>query len=486
MFGEFGTEDDLRKVAEIVYSVITSHYAQLSQGNVFPSDEELVEAMSEVHSTSFPEKPMLALHDLRDWFGQIRKKSLAVWHSKYVGHMDSGIIPELSLIDSLISALNQNLLAWELSPIATYIERQVIGWFTNIFGLPQSTAGGTFVSGGTVANLTGLFLALYKTFPNAIQEGIRNIPPVAIFASQEIHYSIVKSASILGLGTDSVVSISTTDSNMIDLEELENAIDHSDRIPLSIIGVAGVTNSGSIDPLEELGKIARKENSWFHVDAAYGGALILSEKYREKLRGIEQANSITFDPHKWLWFPKSTAMILVRNQADLQLLDHQASYMPVHPSSVSETGIDKKSLGKQTIQGSKRFDALRVWYAFQRFGVTPFAKGIVQTIEMAQQISQYVERNKRFLRLLLEPETNIVCLRINPSFVPNLERRKELTRLAHKRLEASGNAWISRTMIKGEPVLRMVILNLNTRLDDLKEIVDLLEETLATEIENQE
>ncbi len=486
MFGEFGTEEDLRKVADTIYSIITNHYAQLSQGDVFPSDEELIRTMTEVHSTSFPDEPSLSIDNLGDWLWQIRKRSLAVWHSRYVGHMDSGIIPELSFVDAFISALNQNLLAWELSPIATYIEKQVIKWFVGRFGLPQDTAGGTFVSGGTVANLTGLFLALYKRFPNAIREGIRNLAPTAIFATQEIHYSIVKSASILGLGTDSIVSIPTTDSGTIDLNELEKAIDESDRIPLAIIGVAGVTNSGAIDPLSEIGRIAKKEKAWFHVDAAYGGALILSEEHKNKLKGIEQANSITFDPHKWLWFPKSTAMIIVRDQADLQLLDHQASYMPVHPSNVSETGIDKKSLGKQTIQGSRRFDAFRIWYAFQRFGVTPFAQGITRTIELAQQISLYVSQDKRILQLLFEPETNIVCFKINSSIVSSLKQRERLTKLAHERLEASGKGWVSRTIIKNEPVLRMVILNLNTRLDDLKKIVDSLENFLSAEIERRQ
>ncbi len=483
MFGEFGTEEDLRKIADIVYSVILNHYDQLSQGEVFPSDEELGRAMRDIQSASFPRNPVLAVRDLENWFEQIRKRSLAVWHSRYVGHMDSGIIPELGFVDAFISALNQNLLAWELSPVATYIERQVIKWFVEKFGLPPNTAGGTFVSGGTVANLTGLFLALYKRFPNAIREGIQSIEPVAIFATQEIHYSIIKSASILGLGTDSIVPISTTERNVIDLDELEKAIEQSDRIPLAIIGVAGVTNSGSIDPLGELGRIGKREGAWFHVDAAFGGALILSKKYKDRLRGIEQADSITFDPHKWLWFPKSTAMIIVRDQTDLQLLDHQASYMPVHPSNISEAGIDKKSLGKQTIQGSRRFDALRVWYAFHRFGTMPFAKGINQTIELAQQISAYVCRNSRFLQLLFEPETNIVCFKINPSIVPSLERREELTKLVHNELEASGKGWISRTKIKNEPVLRMVILNLNTRFNDLKEIVDTLEKILAVKIE---
>ena len=488
MFEYFGNKKELDELAKKVTALINEYYYdKINQQPVFPNKQLLRKTMNEIYSTPIPQTPDIFPQNIDDFIDKIFQNSVNLSHPKYLGHMDSGIVPEIVYIDAIISAINQNLLSWELSPVATYIENQVINWFKQLFNFPE-TAGGTFVSGGTIANLTGLLLSLYSKHKEAIYGGIYSLPKQNIYVSKEAHYSIIKSAAILGLGTKAVIPIETNKEHKININDLEKKIARTEGETLAIIGIAGATNSGAIDSLNELADISEENNAWFHVDAAYGGALILTKQYKNKLQGIEKADSIAFDPHKLLWMPKSTAIFLTKNHQSLKILDHHASYIPVHPDQYDNTEeLDQRSLGKRTIQGSRRFDALRVWYLFHRFGVKTIEKAITSRIELTQKFyDQLKNQVDTYLVPFCRPEMNIICFSINPLKTKELSNthKENILRKIHQKIEESGKGWISLTKINEETVLRMVILNFNTTLKDLNEIFNEME-TIAKKIIHQ-
>jgi aromatic-L-amino-acid decarboxylase len=219
--------------------------------------------------------------------------------------------------DALCSALNQNAGAWRNGPTSAIIEARVMRWLCcKVLGYgPESF--GTLASGGSEANLIALKCARDSVDRRLIDQGVRSAAgDLVIYASEQCHYSIEKSADILGLGRAAVRKLSTDDAFHIRTDKLRAAMEsdqQAGRIPCCVVGVAGATSTGVIDPLEELADIAREHGCWYHVDAAYGGALAFSDKHKERLKGIDQADSITFDPHKWLFVPFACGATLVRD-----------------------------------------------------------------------------------------------------------------------------------------------------------------------------
>ena len=254
-------------------------------------------------------------------FREMREKvvpnSLNIPHPRYFGLMNPGPVVPALFSEVVVSALNQNLGAWSHSPAATAVEKRVIRWFCDLTGYPEG-AFGTLCSGGSVANLIGLRVAIAEKLPESLAGGLQALeqPPV-FYVSSEAHFSFRKAAATLGLGSDALRAVPVDGSARMDTTALRNAIS-ADRAagkrPFAVIGIAGTTSSGSVDPLNEIADIAGQEGLWYHVDAAWGSGVLLSATYRDRLRGTERADSITFDPHKWLFMPMGTGAILVRDR----------------------------------------------------------------------------------------------------------------------------------------------------------------------------
>ena len=362
-------------------------------------------------------------------------------------------------LDALISALNQSLFLWEVGPSAAHLEREVIRWLCNLFGYKQGS-GGMFLAGGSVANLTALLIVRNKRISEA-----KNKREFQVFCSEYSHFSVAKAVDFAGLGKDNLVQIRTDKRGKMDPNHLESEIKKSianNKFPLAVIATAGTTISGAIDPISEIKEICKKYDVWLHVDAAHGGAVIFSKRHKYLLDGIAEADSIAFDPHKWLYNSIPSATILLKREKDLNYLLFKAPYVE---EPEDEDG-KRPNQGEAAIQGTRAFDALKLWASIKLIGVDGFGKIVDHCIELSKYLASLVKK-RQCLELSTEPEINIVCFRC----LGKKGRDDSLNSIIQKRLERRGDAFLSIAQFKQKKVLRAVILNYCTRREDIEYVV---------------
>lgn len=332
-------------------------------------------------------------------------------HPGWIPHMDP-LPATASLIgDFAAASVNNNMLSVEMSPAFSRLEQQVVHRICQLFNLGPN-ASGVLCSGGSLANLQALAVARNEKLKTK-EGGVQELPKKPVFFASEVaHTSIQKAAMILGLGEDSVRLVPVdSDSKMI-ASELEAAIKQARRdgkTPFCVVATAGTTTTGNIDPLEDIGKISQQENLWYHVDAAYGGALVFSDTHKGKLAGISGADSITFNPQKWLYVAKTCAMVLFKDQH--QVVDNfriGAPYM--------EEDEDLINLGEISLQGTRHADILKLWASFQHIG----RKGFQQLIDESYYLTNLLHDKLNAInciQLASTPEMNIICFRGQPEWV---------------------------------------------------------------------
>ncbi len=384
-------------------------------------------------------------------------------HPRYLGHMDP--IPTTASIvgDWVAAALNNNMLSVEMSPIFSQLEPWLMKELAQRFGLGDR-AGGLLVSGGSLANLQALAVARNVKL-ESWRTGLvgREKRPV-LLVSEVAHTSIQKAAMMLGLGVEGAIAVPTNAQSQMEVAALRSRLDALYRAgcqPFALVATAGTTVTGNIDPLVELGEIARSHNLWFHVDAAYGGALVFSEQHRDRLRGIEQADSVTFNPQKWLYVTKTCASVLFREMAHLQ--EHfqvAAPYM-----NRAETGTN---LGELTVQGTRHVDVLKLWLSLQHVGLQGYRALIDRSYDLMAAWVQAV-RDRPYLTLASEPEMNIVCFRGVPSSCPPADWDAWNAGLQRYLLE-QGHTFISLPQYRGASWLKGVLLNPYTTEADIEAI----------------
>jgi glutamate/tyrosine decarboxylase-like PLP-dependent enzyme len=376
--------------------------------------------------------------------------------------------------DALCSALNQNAGAWRNGPTSALIEAQVIRWLCELIGYgPQ--AFGTLASGGSEANLIALKCARDKASDNMCRLGVRAAAgDLTVYASEQCHFSLEKSVDILGLGRQSLRKIDTDDRFHIRLDALREAIarDRDEgRIPCCVVGVAGATSTGVIDPLPELAGIAEENNCWFHVDAAYGGGLAFSDQHKAKLRGVELANSITFDPHKWMFVPFSCGATFVRDGGDV-LRDS----FDITPEYLNEDrgGADVQyDFFRYGQMGTRRFNALKLWMAFKFMGRRGYGETVERHIELTRHLAARLDGLEAFERIG-EIETAVCCFRFMPERVRALapEDQDRTQARLQQRIEKGGRAFFPSTILHGRRALRV---NINSYLTERRHVDDLVE-----------
>ena len=304
-------------------------------------------------------------------------------HPGYMGLITPSPNPAGILGDLLASAINQNLGAYSIGPSATAMELRVIRWLNDLIGYDEK-AGGNLTSGGMLANFTGLKLARdFTTGDTAQHEGLHG--KWAVYVSEERHVSIDKSVDAIGLGRNYLRTLPTDDKFQLQVDALEEAIakDKADGIqPLCIIGLAGTTNLGAVDDLEALHKISVREKCWFHVDAAYGGGMLLS-KNKNLLKGIHLADSVTIDPHKWFYAPLDCGAILVKDHDQLtRSFGIQHAYL----TDQSERKNERYQFYVNGFEQSKRFRSLKVWMSFQHYGKDQIGAWVDNNVEQANYL----------------------------------------------------------------------------------------------------
>jgi aromatic-L-amino-acid decarboxylase len=410
----------------------------------------------------------------------IAPHSMAISSARYFGLFNPAPLPVAVWADALASALNQNGAAWRNSPAANVIEAQVIRWLCELIGY-DATAYGTITSGGSEANLVGLKCARDAAHDAVRERGLRAAPgELTVYATEQSHYSIEKSLDILGLGRESLRKIPTDDQFHIRIDELRVAIerDRTDgHIPCCIAGAAGATSTGVVDPLDQLADLAAEYGCWFHVDAAYGGGLAFSSEYRGLLRGIERADSITMDAHKWMFVPFACGALLVRGGADV--LRRSFDLTPEYLTEKRERfgGADEEFDGFRYGQlGTKRFNAFKLWAALKTLGVSGYAKIIDRQIELTQYLATQIDGLSAFERLG-RVETAVCCFRFLPDWARALDgpEQDRLQRDLQQRIEASGEAWFATTVLGGRRVMRVNVNSFLTRRRHIDYLLELLQ-----------
>ncbi len=378
-----------------------------------------------------------------------------LYHPRYIGHQVSAPLPAAIWMESLTAALNQSLAVWEMSPVATVIEHQVIRWLTTLAGYGP-IAGGTLTTGGTEATFTALLAARAALLPDSWTNGVTDAP--LLVCGEHAHYAVTRAAGALGLGLRSV-RLAPSSAHRMDPQALLATLEAADHPVMAVVATAGSTATGSFDDLSAIGEICAARGIWLHIDGAHGAAALLSPQHRHRVRGIELANSIALDPHKMMLLPLQAGTLLVR---DARVLDsafaQQAPYL-FHgndPDTLPDLGV-------RSFLCSRRADVLKLWVALQRYGADGIGALYDHLCDVARAMYDAVCAHPAF-EPVHEPESNIVCFRHHGS--------DELNRLIRESYNRSGAGWITTTMLDGRRVLRATIMNPRTTPDDTKAILD--------------
>jgi aromatic-L-amino-acid decarboxylase len=389
-------------------------------------------------------------------------------HPGYFGLITATPAPAGILGDLVASALNQNLGAWTIGPSATALERRTVRWLADLAGLGPG-AGGNHTSGGMTANFIGLKLARdWASGDRAQHEGVTGRR--AAYVSQERHVSLDKAADAVGIGRDGLRVLPTDERFRIRLDALRSAIERDRRegiTPICVIGIAGTTNTGAVDPLPELRRIADECGAWLHVDAAYGGGVLLSPAHRGLLRGVERADSVVIDPHKWLYAPVDAGAILVRDEARLT---RSFGIRPAYLTDEMDPTAQRYQYYVHGFEQSRRFRALKVWMIFKRYGARQIGRWVEANIEQARHLYRLARRTRHF-EAAMEPSMSAVCLRYAPPGATE-EELGTIHRTVARRIEQGGRFWISTTVLKDRWYFRINPVNFRTRLEHMNALME--------------
>lgn len=418
----------------------------------------------------------VSMQELLDFIGStVVKHAAVVNHPACVAHLHCPPLQASLLAETLLATMNQSMDSWDQSMSATMLEEEMVGWLCELFGYEKGVSDGVFTSGGTQSNFMGLLLArdhyAYTQWNWNIQQW--GLPPQAdrlrILCSEAAHFTVKQSAALLGLGQHAVITIPVDSLGRMCCDVLEYTIDRLKQdgsLPIALVGTAGTTDFGSIDPLPELAVLARKHGMWLHIDAAYGGALALSEKHANLLEGIALADSITVDFHKLFYQPISCGAFLLRDAVNYRYLRLNADYL--NPQEDDHAGVP--NLVGKSIQTTRRFDALKLYMSLQHLGRERFAAMIDYTLQLALNTAEQIRQTKS-LELLAAPTLNAVVFRYIPSVDMESEQADELNHRIRDRLLESGRAVIARTRAKERACLKFTLLNPLTTPQDTADIL---------------
>ncbi len=487
---------------------ISQNLAGFLQEHIVAVEKDLGEVEAVFSDSAIPEDPMFVSEQTQFLLDQLVAHSVHTASPSFIGHMTSALPYFMVSLSKIMIALNQNLVKTETSKAFTPLERQVIGMlhrlvyrqddaFYGAWMHNSSAALGSMCSGGTIANVTALWVARNRCFPE--REGFRGVrrqgmhkalqhygyTDAVVLVSKRGHYSLSKAADLLGLGSEYLIPIATDDRNRLRLDRLEEACREQQqkgaRI-IAIVGIAGTTETGNVDPLDGIADIAGRYGVHFHVDAAWGGPTLFSQRHRQLLKGIERADSVTMDAHKQLYVPMGTGLVVFRDPHTPNAIEHHAQYI-IRKGS--------RDLGSKTLEGSRPGMAMLIHSGLKILGRTGYEILIDMGIEKARQFADLIRGDDEF-ELITEPELNILTYRYAPKryrqFLAQLDDVRlqkandlfsRLTKSIQKTQRNRGKAFVSRTRLNPSIyryqdciVFRVVLANPLTTSAILQEVLD--------------
>jgi aromatic-L-amino-acid decarboxylase len=440
-----------------------------------------------------PERGRKPLAVLRECSRTVMRHAMHMSHPRIFGLLSPAPLPIAALGDMAAALLNQSPDAWKAGPSAVHVEMRLIRWINDLIGFGPA-AFGVFTSGGGIANAIALKVARDRiTGPRGRSAGLS--PGLAgrlrVYASDQAHFSIERALDLLGLGGRALVRVPSDGSSRMRPDRLAEAIAadrRRRRVPMAIVATAGTTDTGAIDPLVPLGRIARAFGIPLHVDAAYGGGLLFSNRHRDRLRGLERADSVTIDPHKWLFQPFSLGGLFVRRGRALE-----ASFRiePGYLRKDLESEPDRVDFYHYSLEGSRPFRGLKLWLTLKTLGRRGLGALVDRTIEVAEHLSREVRRQECYEPLDVPVEMTCVCVRYLPRWARRLPPRARSRPRARARLnraqiaiqqavEKGGFAWFPTTMIDGRVYLKFGVFNYLTGPEDVDAVLRRIRRTASS------
>lgn len=463
--------EELRRLGHEVVDMLADYLAGVEDRTLFPDVEPA--RLDELFDEPVPEEPMTAEDVLREVREKLLPHTTAVNHPGYLGLITSTPTPIGILGDFIASALNQNIGAYSIGPGGVAMERRTVRWFADLAGYGDG-AEGNLTSGGMMANFIGLKLARdWASGDRAQHDGIRD--RMTVYTSEERHVSVDKAVDAIGCGRNQLRVLPTDDAFSLRPEALEAAIADDKRSgykPICVVGIAGTTNTGAIDPLRALRTIADREHMWLHVDAAYGGGMLVS-RARPGIEGLALADSITIDPHKWFYAPLDVGAILVKDASRLK------TSFGLEPSYLADNRDTKNERFQYYVHGfeqSRRLRALKVWMSLKRYGTKAVGEWVDANVAQAEHLHALAEASEDF-RPMFRPPMSAICLRYERAAGKLDESAMErFHKRVATRIESGGRFWISTTVLKGQSCFRINPVNFRTRLEHMDELFALLRE----------
>ena len=466
------SEEQMRTLGYRVVDLLVDHFAHDADDSLgaVPTRAELEAHLRE----ELPEEgtnPDAVLDQVED---VILPNTMRVDHPRFFGFVPGPNNFVGVLADALAAGFNVFSGTWISGAAAAQVELVVIDWLRKLCGLPE-TAGGLFTSGGSMANVTALAAARHAMLDDRTDGAVA-------YCSDQTHTSVDRALRLLGFGDDQLRRLPSDDQYRLDPEALRHALaaDRAEgRRPFCVIANAGTTNTGAVDPLSELASLAEEEDLWLHVDGAYGAPAVVCERGQDRLTGLDQVDSLTMDPHKWLFQPFEIGGVLVREDQHLRRAFRlEAEYLEDAVGEAEE--INFSAYG---IQLTRSFRALKLWMTLKVFGRRHVATAVRRGFERAEQAARLL-RARPGWRVVTPAQMGIVTFRCEPDGW-SADRCDRLNRRLAPAVNEEGNAFLTQTTLEDQPVLRLCPINPRTTSTDLRETIDRLDAihtTLADEI----
>jgi aromatic-L-amino-acid decarboxylase len=450
----------LRRLVEAALDRLAPHLDSLPLQPA--ADTEGGAALARSLAEPLPERPAPLSEVLDLLFERAVPKSFNTAGPGYLAYVPGGGLPHAAVADLIADVVNRYVGVFAAAPALAQLEANVVAWFAGLAGYPQ-TARGLLTSGGSLANFTALVTARRERLPEQFLAG-------TLYASDQAHHSVQKAALLAGFPPASVRSIPSDARFRIRLDLLAERVEADRRagcLPFLVVANAGSTNTGAVDPLEPLADLCARQRLWLHVDAAYGGFFLLTERGRRALAGIERADSIVLDPHKSLFLPYGTGALVVRDGAALYRAHSVAAdYMP--PLSEDADLIDFCEISPEL---SRPFRGLRVWLPLKLLGAAPFRAALDEKLDLARWAAEQL-RAMPHVAILAEPELSLLAFRLAP---PGLAGGAALNRLNRDwlaRVNARRRVYLTGTMLGDRFALRICILSFRTHRDRVEQAVE--------------